>query len=304
MKKHFLSIDVGGTNLKSGLIDLTGQLHEQTTVPTVTTDLQAFVQQLQSILDHFAGQYQGVAFSVPGKVAHPSEQISGGGLLSFLDQQSLPQLLHVDEGVVITVENDGKAAALAEMWLGNLQGVANGAAIVLGSGIGSGLVLNHQLFYGQHFQAGEISFMLQNQTATLDNLSGKNCSAVLMIKTIAQQLGLSDLTDGRQVFAAIQAQDTRATTIFRKYCQNVALLLLNMQAVIDVQRFVIGGGISAQPLVTTTIQQELRDLRTQLPIIEQTLAMPEVMTSKLQNDANLYGALYHLLLVTGQVSEH
>ncbi|WP_455646760.1 family 1 glycosylhydrolase [Leuconostoc sp.] len=96
--------------------------------------------------------------AVPGKVDHHDETIYGGGALQFLDQVNLPAALQL--AVPVSVENDGKAAALAELWLGNLKNVQNGAAVVLGTGVGGGLILNSQLYAGSHFQAGELSFMV------------------------------------------------------------------------------------------------------------------------------------------------
>ncbi|WP_279233301.1 family 1 glycosylhydrolase [Leuconostoc lactis] len=96
--------------------------------------------------------------AVPGKVDHHDETIYGGGALQFLDQVNLPAALQL--AVPVSVENDGKAAALAELWLGNLKNVQNGAAVVLGTGVGGGLILNGQLYAGSHFQAGELSFMV------------------------------------------------------------------------------------------------------------------------------------------------
>jgi len=99
-----------------------------------------------------------LAFAVPGKVDHHDETIYGGGALQFLDQVNLPAALQL--AVPVSVENDGKAAALAELWLGNLKNVQNGAAVVLGTGVDGGLILNGQLYAGSHFQAGELSFMV------------------------------------------------------------------------------------------------------------------------------------------------
>ncbi|UQS81485.1 ROK family protein [Bombilactobacillus folatiphilus] len=297
MKKHFLSIDIGGTNVKYALIDQQGQLLQKKTVATVKSNLADFVRQIQQIIDDLAGNYQGIAISVPGKVIHPSDQIIGGGFLSFLDQQNFNELLRIPNNTTLSVENDGKAAALAEMWLGNLRDVQNGAAIVLGSGIGCGLILNKQLYYGTNFQAGEVSFMLKNNTFDMQNLAGTSGSAVSMIEQAAQLLELVDLTDGQQVFAAINQDDPRVMAVFEEFCQNIAILIYNIQTVVDVQRFVIGGGISAQLIVSTMIRQKYQDLRQNFPFLEKTFVMPEIMAGKFHNDANLYGALYQLLQI-------
>ncbi|UQS83690.1 ROK family protein [Bombilactobacillus thymidiniphilus] len=297
MSKQFLCIDVGGTNIKYALLDRKGQVVSQDKCATPLTGLADFLTVVQDIVDGYTGAYQGLAFSVPGRVDHENERIHGGGLLTFLDQQILPDLIQVADDIPITVENDAKAAVQAEMWLGNLQDVTNGAAVVLGSGVGSGIVLNHQLLTGSHFQAGEVSFMLQDQALDINSFSGAHGSAVGMIKKIAKALQLPDLTDGEAVFTAIQQHNAKATAIFQEFCHDVAVLINNMQAVLDLERYVIGGGISAQPIVAQTIKIEYQKLREKLPILATTLTQPEIVTGKFQNDANLCGALYHFLQV-------
>lgn len=74
------------------------------------------------------------------------------------------------------------------------------------------------------------------------------------------------------------------------------MLIMNIQSVVDLQRFVIGGGISAQPILIKTINQEYDRLHQETPFIREMMTKPEIMNSKFKNDVNLFGALYHLLL--------
>ena len=61
-----------------------------------------------------------------------------------------------------TIINDGKAAALCELWLGNLRGITNGIVLTLGTGVGGGIIIDGKLHQGTTFQAGELSFMTQD----------------------------------------------------------------------------------------------------------------------------------------------
>ena len=65
----------------------------------------------------------------------------------------------------VYVGNDANCATLAEMWLGNLNGISNGAVITLGTSVGGGIVINNQLLHGPHFQAGELSAMIIDNDA-------------------------------------------------------------------------------------------------------------------------------------------
>lgn len=294
MANRYLVFDVGGTKIKYGLIDRAGQLIEKNAIATAH-NLEDFIDSLQKIIDTYQGRFTGIAFSVPGRVSHDDGLIYGGGSLPFMDHKSLNQLLRTD--VPITVENDGKSAALSELWLGNLKGVANGAAIVLGTGVGGGIIMNHQLVYGSHFQAGEVSFLVSNsKKLNYDNLEGSSGSAVKMINACAEKLNLPDKNDGKAVFEEIKRDNPLVMPIFIEYCRNIAILIHNVQSIMDLDRYVIGGGISAQPIVTQTINRAYTSLGKELPIIEATLSQSQIVDSKFKNDANLYGALYNWLL--------
>ncbi|MCV3296605.1 MAG: ROK family protein [Oenococcus sp.] len=301
MQKDYLAFDIGGTDIKYGLLDHSGNLIEHDKVATPDQNLDVFMAAIKTIIERFDGRFRGICFSVPGTIDHDhGEIIYGGGSLPFMDHKSLPELLNLGETIPVTVENDAKAAALAELWLGNLKGIKNGAVITLGTGVGGGIVANSQLLYGSHFQAGELSFMSDWQDIQTDTTIGKTGSAIVMIQKIAELLNLPNKKDGLAVFKAINASDPRVLAIFQDFCRTIAALINNVQTAIDGERFVIGGGISAQNIVIETIQKEYLTLRKAIPVLDATLKMPEIMEAKFHNDANLYGALYHMLLVVDQ----
>lgn len=295
MDLNYLAIDIGGTNVKYGIVNRAGQLIEKHSEPTQSVDLASFLQQLKVITAQYIHDVKGIGISVPGKVDHTDDTIYGGGALQFLDKINLPQMLKLS--IPVAVENDGKSAALSELWLGNLKGVKNGAAIVLGTGVGGGLILNGELFSGTHFQAGELSFLSYHVDLPWQKMIGTLGSAVNMIERIATEINLPDKHNGLQVFEAINRHDEKAWPLFQAYVTEIALLIHNVQSVVDLQRYLIGGGISAQPIVATEIKKAYQKLFAHRQIIANTLTPAEIMSSKFSNDANLYGAIYHLLLV-------
>lgn len=295
--KYYLSIDIGGTNLKYGLLDRAGNLIEHDKVPTPTDNRDEFLKVLESVIDTYVTRIRGIAISVPGKIDVQTGTVYFGGSLPFLDKFPLQKVLEAKYHLPIGLENDGKSAALAELWLGNLSDTPNSAAVVLGTGVGGGVILNNQLLYGTHFQAGEFSFMLNNfgNSDFIQSAVGGNTSAVGMIRTIGTELGLKNTTDGVAVFEAIKAGNQFAVKTFTHFCMYVAKMILNVQSVVDLQRYVIGGGISAQPLVIQTINNQYDEMLAKAPIIQETLTKPSIIKAKFGNDANLYGALYSLL---------
>lgn len=292
---QYLCFDIGGTNLKAGLLDANGgQIQPATSVP-MAQDLAAFWQQLFDIADQYVGRIAGIAVSVPGQVDPQTGIVYHGGALPFLDQCPLQQTLAMRYQLPVAVENDGKAAALAENWRESLQGCQNGLVLVLGTGVGGGLIIHNQLYRGSHFHAGELSMMLAASTAAPVKITGQTGSAVGMISAIAHELQLPDEHDGRQVFAALTAGDPKALEMFNAYGRQVAQIILNVQAVMDLNVVAIGGGISAQPSVVPMIQQQYDALLEQLPMIRDTLSQPRIVAAKFHNQANLIGALAALL---------
>lgn len=103
------------------------------------------------------------------------------------------------------------------------------------------------------------------------------------MERVNQELGNEDLADGLAAFAAIKSGNEEAGKIFRQYCLDVAVMILNLQTVINGEKVVIGGGISAQEILQDN------------PILGQQVIPPEIVAAKFRNDTNHYGALFALL---------
>ncbi|MCH3997600.1 MAG: ROK family protein [Lactobacillus amylovorus] len=297
--KKYLSIDIGGTNLKYALIDEKGHILEKDRVKTDAKNLTAFMENMYEVIDSYQDQFKGIAVCAPGKIDTENKIIYFGGALKFLDGLNLQEALGDKYNVPISVENDGKAAALSEQWLGELRGVDTGVAITLGTGVGGGVVVNNHLLHGWTFQAGELSWMITNSGIGTKNktaYTGDNCSAVNMVKKVNLALGNKDLDDGLTAFEAINNGDLRALAIFKRYCRNVAIMIINIQTVINASKFVIGGGISNQPILIEEINNQLAKILEINPMIGKQMIPPKIVAAKHGNDSNLYGALYSLLL--------
>lgn len=297
MANNYLSIDVGGTTIKYGLLDHSGTLLEDGVQSTPQSELDVFLNQIDCIIIEYLDRIKGIAFSIPGKINKSNGTIYFGGALPYLNELPLKQIIEEKYNLPVSLENDGKAAALAEFWLGNLKGHLNSAAIVLGTGIGGGIFLNGSLLQGEHFQAGELSFMIDSLSnendATIFGMSG---SAVSMIRTISLELGLETLTDGKAVFQEIDQGNNDAMKTFKFFCQTIAKLIMNVQAVVDLDKIVIGGGISQQLIVIQMIQLCYDEIHQKNPLIQMTMTPPEISQAYFINKANLYGAVYSLLL--------
>lgn len=202
----YLSFDIGGTHIKYALMSAFGEILEKNHVMS-PKDLDGFWSAIDDIILTYRSQIQGVAFSAPDRVDIDNGIIYLGGVLTCLDDVHIKERIKENYDLPATVLNDGKAAALSEVWQGSLKGVSDGATIILGTGVGSGLVLNGKLRSGVHFQAGELSFILLNPAnQSFDRMSGYLESAVGMIEKINQIIGNSDIKDGLIAFKAVQSK--------------------------------------------------------------------------------------------------
>lgn len=298
MTKKYFSIDIGGTNIKYGIINDQGDLisHKSVKTPDNKTD---FLDLIKSTVQENLSEIQGVGISVPGKVNVQTGTVFYGGALPFLDKVSFKDELESAFHIPVAVENDAKSGASAELWLGSLKDVNNGAIITLGTGVGGGIVLNHQLLHGSHYQAGELSYMsLGTDTSKISNLVGLSGSAVHMIEACAKILNLTDMHDGVAVFDAINSGNQQVTKIFSNYCDVIATVILNIQSVVDLETIAISGGISAQSIVVEEINRAYARLLDQNPLLKAQIEIPNIVQAHFKSNANLYGAIYNLLLQT------
>ena len=296
MARQYLSIDVGGTAVKSARIDHSGNIivKRRTATPR---DQAAFLHLLTSIVDRQPG-VAAICVSVPGSVNPVTGAVKFTGALAFMGSFPLAAYLRQYAGLPVYVGNDANCATLAELWLGNLTDVRNGAVITLGTSVGGGLVINGQLVHGPHFRVGELSAIVNNYDHADPHQAtvGASTSAVKMIMAVAQACNLPNLKDGQRAFEEINKCKGPAWSIFTDFCRRVAVLLINVQAVVDLDRIVIGGGISAQPILISEVRHQFRLLQEGDRRLHDDIEMPTIMAARFGNGANLLGALYGLLL--------
>lgn len=291
----FITIDIGGTFIKYAEMDNSGELSSRKKIPTPKTNLDDLMESILKLVKPEKNKdIKGLAISCPGTVDKDGT-IYYGGSLGYMHEVNFKKELEKYFNIPISIQNDAKCAALAELWLGSMKGIDDGVILVLGSGVGGGIILDGKLRDGKTLASGELSFLTENldwanKKATYFGLSG---SAVSMVKRISEELNLPEGTDGQVVFEYINNKNEIAWEIFEEYCAKIAIQIINLQYILDVNRFSIGGGISAQPIVVETIKKVAKEI---LESEEMHRANVEIVNCKFKNDANLYGALYQLLL--------
>lgn len=295
-----LVIDVGGTALKYALMDNEASILEQGSIPTPMEDQKAFLEAIYELYLPWQSKVDGIALSLPGRVDTQNGFVYSSGALLYNKNTPLAKRIQDYIGertgriLPVSLENDGKTAAAAEMWKGNLQGVKNGIVLILGTGLGGGLVLNGEVYKGNNFFAGELSFLSRDMLEiTGENSLYKYISTSALISSMAEKTGQdAKELDGYQVFECLEKQDPGAVEAFEQLCQGLGSLIFNLTCLLDPDRILLGGGISRQPKLLDGVLEKFNTCYTPFLTRKIQIPKPEVNVCRHFNDANLIGALY------------
>lgn len=290
----YLAIDVGGTYTKYAVITEACEIVEKSRRPTVLEPLDAFLDSLVSIYEETASRYliEGIALSMAGRIDSRHGFMYTGGNIRCLTNLNIVAVMEKRCHVPVTVENDAKCAALAELWKGSLEDVKNAVVIVCGTGVGGAVIQNREVLNGEHFLAGEFSYVMtaQDETYTMKNCLADNTGIRSLIQYVADETGdVPERLNGEKIFARANCGDEKVLKGIRRYVRHLAVQIHNLHYILNPERFAIGGGISAQPLFLQMIREELKKIN---DIFPWTLPSPEVTVCKFFNDANLIGAVY------------
>lgn len=297
-KDRILGIDVGGTFIKYALMNQDADILEKGEIPTPYESRDHFIDTLADLYEKYP-EVIGIAVSIPGGVDAEKGFITNPGNLSYNQNSNLKELLEkrilkrTGKEVPVFLENDGKAAALAEVWKGNLQGVENGAVIILGTGIGGGIVINGEVLKGKNFFAGEMSFVLPDlRSSGFENVLAMNASTAALTGRSAKAAGLaSEEVDGFKVMELLNQNHPGVSEVFDDVCEQLAGLIYNLICLLNVEKVLIGGGISRQPLIVDTIRKKTNEKISRVREAGMPIPGVEVDVCRYFNDSNLIGAL-------------
>lgn len=321
-----LVLDYGGSAVKYGLMDDASNLTCQGDIPAPRESLEQFVEETGKIYDRFKEEIDGIAISFPG--AFDSETgtlVFGGAYMNILMGKSILGVLKERCPVPMEIENDGKAAALAEAWKGNLKDCKTGAAIVLGTGIGGGLIQDGKIIRGKNFSAGEFSSIIVGSGGYIEGSATFDCSTTGIVERAAVLKGckasssmympMMTQTDpgyeerlrstatgpqypdmvmnGFELFKLLEAGDPDIERLYKEFIENNIRMIVNVINIYDPDRIVIGGGISKEPRLIADLQEAGKDLLKHCLSVVRSV---DIQPCYYRSSANLYGAMYNFLL--------
>ena len=186
MKPYVIGLDLGGTNAVFGIVDARGEIKATTAIKTQQYDtaesfVQASVDALQAIIE----QVGGIDTIKAMGIGAPNGNFYNGTIetapnIKWAHDTIVPLAKMFSEklgGIPVAVTNDANAAAIGEMVYGVARGMKNFIVITLGTGVGSGVVVNGQLVYGSDGFAGELGHvtMVRGEEGRLCGCGRKGC---------------------------------------------------------------------------------------------------------------------------------
>jgi glucokinase len=267
-KPYVVGIDIGGTNTVFGIVDARGHIVASDSIKTKQhVDFNDYISDLHEGLSRLLKQndaedkIQGIGIGAPnanyytGEIQNPPN-LPWGPIVPLAEKVS-----QAFKGIPVAITNDANAAALGEMTYGAARGMKDFIMITLGTGVGSGIVINGQLVYGSDGFAGELGHLIVKRNNGRVCGCGRTgcleayCSATGVARTarefleirnepsLLRNLQIEDITS-KDIYDAAMNGDKMAKDIFEYTGKILGESFADMVAFSSPQAIVLFGGLS------------------------------------------------------------
>lgn len=307
-----VGIDIGGTEVKMGLVNEANELIYQTSIPTGKERAAAEVladigkAALKMLADNHLSidSCMGVGIGCPGTVDAKTGMVVYSNNLGW-DQVDLAGAIGKYLPIPVSVGNDATCAALGEAVAGAAKGASDVIMLTLGTGVGGGIILDGRVFEGGLAGGGEPGHMVIMAGGEECTCKRRGClesyaSATALIRDAKRALaknphslmmelcgGDVENMNGKIPFDAAKQGDETAKEVIRNYVNYLGTGIANLVNIFRPQQVVIGGGISKQGAYLTDALYEV--VKGQCFGGENS-ALPEIKTAVLDNRAGMIGA--------------
>ncbi len=310
-KDLVIGIDVGGQTTKCGVVDARGTVLAQTVIRTDShTEVELFIADLAEALNKIIresgaeGRIRGIGLGAPNGNYYTGEienavNLTWGGSRTIKFSKLLSEAMN---GIPVSLTNDANAAAMGEMTYGAARGMKNFIMITLGTGVGSGIVINGEMVYGHDGFAGELG----HTCAVRHNGRVCNCGKTGCLETYCSATGVArtarewlDMTDepsslrsldkisSKDVYEAAKDGDKLAIRIFEFTGKILGESLADFIAFSAPEAIVLFGGLArAKEFLTEPIVKAMNE--NSLPLWRNKVKL--VYSSLKESDAAILGA--------------
>lgn len=310
---YTIGIDLGGTNLKGGLCDSNGNIVKKMSIPTdrksnadtIVDDMCKLCNLLLAEAKVSKEQLEYVGIATPGTADLDKGELVFCNNLPFLHYPIVDEFKKRFPGCGVYIENDANAAALGEALCGGAKGYQNVVLITLGTGVGSGIIINGKIYSGFNYSGAELGHIVISLDGRPCTCGRRGCweayssATALILSTknamqrhkdsIMWELCGGDLSkvNGETAFRAADKGDKAAKAVVKDYIKRLACGIINIINIFQPEVLCIGGGVSNEgdnlflPLMKVVEKEQYSrycDKKT------------EIRMAKLGNDAGIIGA--------------
>ncbi len=308
-----IGVDLGGTHLRTALVDRGGRIirRQRTTTSialgaaTTARRLIAECREQVAAAGTLGCCVVGIGLGVAGKVDHHRGWVVFSPNLPAMKNYPLGPELESALGLPVLLENDACAFGIGESWAGAGRGIANWVGLTLGTGIGGCLILDGRLWHGDNLGfVGELGHMVIQPEGPQCACGLRGCleahaSGSALVAFVADAVAAGELgsgllfdrwregkLDARGIWECAEAGDPVAQKGFVRMGRALGLALANLFAALGICRAIIGGGVSAAwNRFIDPLHQSLADHSSMLDAADAV-----IQRSALGDDAALLGA--------------
>ena len=296
-KKFFIGVDLGGTNLRLGLLDSRYKIKDKITFGTKKfikkEDLiQALIDSIYKIItDHALNKKDilGVGLGLPGPIDVRQGTVHFFPNIAGFRDVNLKSILEKKLRLPVFLDNDANLMSLAESKLGAAKGFKNALCLTLGTGVGGGVIINGDIYRGSSFAAGEVGHIPINERGPRCNCGGRGCLEAYVgnqkILRQAKRLFKRDIALEELSRLAVRG-NRQAIKVWSGVGMRLGVALAGAVNLLNPDAIVIGGGVAAAGKVLFDKVRETILMRA-MSVQAQKV---RIYKAKLGSDAGLIGA--------------
>ncbi|MCQ2011992.1 ROK family protein [Clostridium butyricum] len=291
--KFYVSIDIGGTSIKHGILD---ENIKFITSGEVATEAQKggknILEKVINIVSEYKKEYtlSGICISTAGMVdCEKGEIIHASDLIPNYTGTQIKKTLEDIFSIPCEVENDVNCAGLAEYFSGSAKGSSISLCLTIGTGIGGSIIINDKVFHGFSGSACEVGYMNMFK-GKFEDLGATS----ILVKKVAKLKNCSENhIDGKLIFEMAKNNDKDCIKAIDEMVDVLGMGIANICYVINPEVVVLGGGIMAQK---DYLYDKIR-LSLDKYLIPTISSKTKLEFAKNQNKAGMLGAYYNFISI-------
>lgn len=309
-----VGIDLGGTTIKTGLVNRDGRILAQSSIDTkagrdyklIIGDMKKQIEKLLQDNGRSIEDIESIGIGAPGLMNCKSGNVI---YCTNLFWNNVPLGVELKEhfNKPVYLENDATAAGLAESLFGSTKNVPNSVFLTIGTGIGGGIIINNKVYSGSHFVGSEIGHMIVGENFYTCNCGNNGCletfaSATAMIRYAIHRLerdklkssildkaeGKPENINARIIFDAAKEGDPLGNETVDRMVKYLSIGIINVYNILDPDIIAIGGGVSkAGDFLIERLKAQVSKM-----FFTSSIKYGDIVLAQLGNEAGILGAAF------------